>query len=192
MLDEAEWLFARHGVDRVTSREIVEAAEQRNVSAISYHFGSREGLLLQILARRGGPIDAGRGVHRARLGDAPNVAELVTCLVDPYAALLDDPGGRSYLRIVAQLRGRFAAWRIESDEATTRHMAAILDELEARSPGAAALQRERVVGMIMVLTGMAAERARRIDDGVDPETSARAFVDDLATMCTAIITAPAG
>lgn len=112
----------------------------------------------------------------------------MACLVEPYAALLDDPGGRSYLRIVAQLRGRFAAWRVESDESTTRHLAAILDEIETRAPGALALRRERIVGLIMVLTGMTAERARRIDEGATNETTDDEFVEDLVAMCAALVT----
>ena len=67
LLDEAEALFARTGVAAVTTREIVEAAEQRNTSAVSYHFGSREGLLRAILVRRGGPIDHQRGAMRDRI-----------------------------------------------------------------------------------------------------------------------------
>ena len=109
------------------------------------------------------------------------------CLVAPYAALLDDAAGRSYVRIVAQLRGRFAAWRVESDAATTQHLARILDEIEARAPGAPAQQRERIVGMIVLLTGMVAERARRIDEAVGLETAPADFVDDLVAMCTAVV-----
>lgn len=190
LLEEAERLFAHGGVDRVTSRQIVEAAGQRNVSAISYHFGSREGLVLEILGRRGGPVDAARGRQRQVLGASPPVTELVACLVEPYVALLDDAGGRSYLRIVAQLRGRFAAWRVESDAATTAHLARVLDEIEARAPGRAAQRRERVVAMIMLLTGMAAERARRVDEHAVLDTNPDEFAADLAAMCTAVVTPP--
>lgn len=111
------------------------------------------------------------------------------CLVAPYAALLDDPGGRAYLRIVAQLRGRFAAWRVESDAATTVHLAAVLDEIEHRSGPDLAVRRERVVGLIMLLTGLTAERARRIDDAATLELGHAAFVDDLVAMCAAVISA---
>jgi AcrR family transcriptional regulator len=172
----------------VTSRQIVEAAEQRNTSAVTYHFGTREGLLLEILARRGGPVDDQRGEMRGRVGARPTVRELVDCLVVPYAELLDSPAGRSYVQIVAQLRGRFAAWRVESDEATTRHLGPILDELESRPKVSAAVRRERVVGMIMLLTGAVAERAHRIDDGAGNETEDDEFVANLGHMCTAVIT----
>ena len=127
LLDEAERLLARRGIEGVTTREIVEAAEQRNASAVSYHFGSRQGLLLEVLARRGAPVDAERGSRRASLGASPSTPDLVGCLVVPYADLVERPEGRSYVRIVAQLRGRFAAWRVESDVETTQHLAEILD-----------------------------------------------------------------
>jgi AcrR family transcriptional regulator len=176
-------------VQGVTSREIVEAAGQRNTSAVTYHFGTRDGLLLEILARRGGPVDGERGRLRDRLPAKPSVHDLVECLVVPYVALLDEPASRSYVQIVAQLRGRFAAWRVESDAATTRHLARVLDELESRPKASAAVRRERVVGMIMLLTGTVAERARRIDDGVGNETGDTEFAANVVAMCTAVLTA---
>jgi len=171
----------------VTTREITEAAGQRNVSAVSYHFRSRQGLLAEVLSRRGGPVDRERGEWRDRLGRRPQPRALVACLVAPYAALLQTDQGRSYVRIVAQLRGRFAVWRVESDPATTKHLARILDELEALPDAAAPVRRERVIAMIMLLTGAVAERARRIDDGTGNELDHDEFVDNLVHMCTALI-----
>lgn len=189
LLDAAEHRFARRGVAAVTSREITEAAGQRNTSAIGYHFGSREGLLLTLLARRGGPVDERRGELRTTLGPRPGPEALLRCLIVPYAALLDDPAGRSYLRIVAQLRGRFSNWRIESDTATAVHLATILDELESLGGRPRELRAERVVAMIMLITAATAERARRLDDGADPVVSHDVFVEELVGMCAALIDA---
>lgn len=115
----------------------------------------------------------------------------MSCLVLPYADLLHADTGRSYVRIVAQLRGRFAAWRVESDAATTVHLAAILDELESRPTAPPAVRRERVVALIMLLTASVAERARRIDDGAgaDLELDHDAFTANLVDMCTAVLAA---
>ena len=41
----AEQLFAAHGVDGVSLRQITREAGQRNTTALQYHFGSRDGLL---------------------------------------------------------------------------------------------------------------------------------------------------
>ena len=171
----------------MTTREITEAAAQRNASAVSYHFGSREGLLLEILARRGGPVDEARGVLRSGLGSKPSLRDLVRCLVEPYAGLLDTEAGRSYLRIVAQLRGRFAAWRVESDVATTQHLSRILDEIESSLAVPAAVRRERVLALIILLTGSVAERARRIDEGVPVDLPHDPFVSNLVDMCAALL-----
>ena len=141
------------------------------------------------MARRGGPVDDERGRLLAAAGANPDLAALVRCLVVPYAALLDDPAGRSYLRIVAQLRGRFAAWRVESDAATTIHLAAILDQIEDQPDVAPAVARERIVALIMLLTGSAAERARRIDDTTGNELDHDEFIANLVAMCAAVVTA---
>lgn len=190
LLDEAERLFARSSIAGVTTREITEAAQQRNTSAVSYHFGSREGLLLELLSRRGGPVDEQRGRLREQVGPDAGSADLVRCLVEPYCEMLHSEQGRSYVRIVAQLRGRFAAWRVESDSATTVHLSEILDELEQRPDLPAPLRRERVVALIMVMTATTAERARRIDEGARVELDHPAFVANLVDMCSALLLAP--
>ena len=81
------------------------------MSALTYHFGSREGLLEAILIQHGDPTDVAAGEHLARIGrDAPT-RDLVDALVVPYAAHLATPAGRDYLRIVAQLAPLFSTWR---------------------------------------------------------------------------------
>lgn len=167
----------------------MEAAGQRNASAVSYHFGSRDGLLRALLARRGGPVDQQRGERRDRLGPDPSVPDLAACLVVPYVDLLATAEGRAHVRIVAQLRGRFAAWRVASDAGTTEHLARVLDELEARAAGDGPVRAERVVGLIMLLTAAVAERARGIDEGVELGLDHDAFVANLIAMCAALVTA---
>lgn len=51
VLNAAERLFSEHGVDAVSLREVMRAANA-NAAAIHYHFGSKENLLLELLARR--------------------------------------------------------------------------------------------------------------------------------------------
>lgn len=191
LLDAAEELFGRSSIPAVTTREIVEAAGQRNVSSISYHFGSREGLVTALLARRGGPVDHERGRMRQRLGPDPDLHDLIECLVVPQAALLHHDYGRSYIRIVAQLRGRYAYWRRESDAQSAHHLLRILDEIEAVPNVEPALREERVVSMIMLMTASTAERARRLellDTGGDPPLLDHdSYVRNLVDMCAAIM-----
>jgi AcrR family transcriptional regulator len=70
ILREAGRLFARRGLWQPTVREITAAAGQRNVSALNYHFGSRDGLLAAILEHHGVPTDDARRVRLEVIGRA--------------------------------------------------------------------------------------------------------------------------
>ncbi len=172
-------------------REITEAAEQRNVSALNYHFGSREGLLDAILSRHGDPIDVARGELLDRIGRDASTRELVEALVVPYAANLARAEDRDYLRIVAQLSAQFSTWR-EPAPGTGPFLIEILELLEARPPELAApVRRERVVEMIMLMTVAMAERARVIEAHKrEPELDEPTFVENLTDVLVGVLEAP--
>lgn len=108
----AERLFAERGVDAVTVRDVVEAAEQRNSSAVQYHFGNKAGLLQAILEPHQARLDARRAEILDDLGERPGLEALIEALIRPLASLLDSESGRYYIRIRAQLVG---AARLPSD-----------------------------------------------------------------------------
>jgi AcrR family transcriptional regulator len=192
LVREAERLFARRGIYQVTVREIVEAAGQRNVSALNYHFGSREGVLDAILHRHGEVIDLARGAMLADVGrDAPS-RELVAALVVPYLSSLEHRSGRDYLRIVAQLTARFANWRDTGQPGVGPWLVEILTILEDRAAHpSAAIRRERVIELIMLMTTAASERARMVESGrhtleLDDET----FAANLTDVLVGVLEAP--
>jgi AcrR family transcriptional regulator len=105
LMRAAEQLFAQQGVDRVSLREIAIAAGQRNVSAATYHFGSKRELIEAILERHSRPIQDG---WVTALQDDPErrlaLRDLLELLVRPIVAKIDDPdGGRCYLEICGEL-----------------------------------------------------------------------------------------
>jgi AcrR family transcriptional regulator len=55
LLEAATRLFAEHGFDRVSVRDITKACEA-NIAAVNYHFGSREDLLATVLLQHAAPI----------------------------------------------------------------------------------------------------------------------------------------
>ena len=191
LLREAERLFARRGLYQVTVREILEAAGQRNVSALTYHFGSREGVLNAILERHGQPTDEARGRLHRGAGVSPTPRDLVAALVVPYAAHLSTPEGRDYLRIVAQLSAGFSSWRGQNP-GTGDHLIVILDALEAHPASIAApVRRERVVELIMLMTVALAERARLVESGRRRvELDEPTFTMNLTDVLVAILEAP--
>jgi AcrR family transcriptional regulator len=102
----AERLFAERGIDNVSLREINRAAEQRNVAALHYHFGTREALLEAIFERR----MAGINHRRVAMLDAIEAEgregatrAVVEAMVLPLAEQLDPPADDgSYVRFLAQ------------------------------------------------------------------------------------------
>lgn len=99
----AEQLFALEGFDRVTLRQIARDADQRNVAAVQYHFGSKQGLLSAIVDDHRSQIDGRRAQLLQEFGGPdPDLETLIGFLVEPLAAKLDDTSGRAYLQIQAQ------------------------------------------------------------------------------------------
>jgi AcrR family transcriptional regulator len=105
ILDEAERLFALHGLDAVSVREITDSADV-NTAAIHYHFGSKHDLVAAILARRAGPFSARR---KEMLDDLEQSGELdlravVRAMVLPnYELATDGKGGANYVAFMSAL-----------------------------------------------------------------------------------------
>jgi AcrR family transcriptional regulator len=190
LLRQAERLFARRGVYQVQVREIVQAAGQRNVSALNYHFGSREGVLDAILSRHGDPTDVARGELLAVVGRDASSRDLVAALVVPYTSHLQTPEGRDYLRIVAQLSATFSSWRTLGT-GTGPWLIQILSILEERSGRLPIeVRRERVIELIMLMAVASSERARVLEKSAAPELDANTFAANLTDVLVGVLEAP--
>jgi AcrR family transcriptional regulator len=194
LLDAGQRLFAEQGAFRAPLKQVVDAAGQRNASALHYHFGGREGLLDAILARYNEPIEAERKVLLDRLHDAgsdDDVRALVTTVVVPLAGQLDTPDGRQFLSIVSQLVDLFDRWD-EDEQRTPQQVlrafrsieAALADEL---SP---AVRHERLTRFLGLVTEALGARARRIEANRPLALSAEAFEQNLIDMAVGALCAP--
>jgi AcrR family transcriptional regulator len=105
LMRAAEQLFAQQGVDKVSLREIAIAAGQRNVSAATYHFGSKRELIEAILERHSLPMQDGwRPVLAHDKEHQLGLPRLVELVVRPLVDKADDPdGGRCYLELCGEL-----------------------------------------------------------------------------------------
>jgi AcrR family transcriptional regulator len=110
LLRTAERLFALHGIDAVSMRSICVEAEQRNNTALQYHFGDKQNLIEAILADRMATINERRQAMLEQIrgeGCEGDLHRLVAALVTPFTdQLRDEAGGRYYVRFAAQLFGR--------------------------------------------------------------------------------------
>jgi AcrR family transcriptional regulator len=108
ILHAAEKLFAEHGMSGVGLRAITGAAKV-NLASISYHFGSKDGLLEALFAARAAPIAA----ERVRLLDecmkaadgAPTLEALLDAFIRPTLTLGPHApdGGQAFGRLRARL-----------------------------------------------------------------------------------------
>lgn len=110
ILDVAEQICAEEGFEAFSIRVIAERA-QVNVSAINYHFKSKEGLFEEMFQRRVLPLNE----ERIRLLDEcvagrgkPRVEDVVRCFVAPPMRLEFTDGGVS-AHVVMQFLGRVFA-----------------------------------------------------------------------------------
>jgi AcrR family transcriptional regulator len=169
LIRAGEHLFARQGVDGARTADIRKAAGQHNESALHYHFGSRQGLLVAIFRKHlAGTEPARRAALEALTGDG--VGELVAALVVPDAACLHTADGRDYLRIIVQVAGRAGVQQGPAQlPVEDSALAEVLRRLEAwlaeRLPET--LARERVAAAIGFLTIALADRARRLEEDRD-------------------------
>ena len=61
MMRALEKLGAEHGLENVTVKAILKESGQKNVSALQYHFGSRQGLIEAVFEERTNEIRTRRG-----------------------------------------------------------------------------------------------------------------------------------
>jgi AcrR family transcriptional regulator len=188
LISAAEALFATHGIDGVSLREINRLAGARNASALQYHFRDRDGLVRAVLAKHSRDIEARRHaiLDAYEAEGRPDLRALAGALVRPLTAKLADPdGGPEYLQIHADLMNRprpvFDASDVD-DPGSSIHrwrtlVGGLLDEDVTR------LHRRFVA-----IRFSAFEVARRARSG--PHTDDRLFTSDLVDLVVGVLTAP--
>ncbi|CAM3285712.1 helix-turn-helix domain-containing protein [Nocardioides dubius] len=107
LVDAAERLFAEHGLDGVSMRDIAKAAGQRNNSAVAYHFGGRDGLVREVFRRRMLVINQRRREMVDALDGAADrdpLRALLEAMILPLAEHLRAAGpGSTYLQFLARV-----------------------------------------------------------------------------------------
>lgn len=193
LLDAAARLYAANGIDRVSINAIVREAGQRNASAVHYHFGNRDGVLLALVERH-----------------APQIAERRRQLLE---VALSTRGTRSAAEAIVRPVTEFAqrGWRelaylqigAELAQSLDRCSAEVRDALgQTDGAEAWALLRERCPRvptdlfwarqpLCVVFVGRAAaDRARRLDvRRRGTVLSDDQFVDNLVEMLVGAMTA---
>jgi AcrR family transcriptional regulator len=188
LLDAATALFAERGVADVSLAEIVRAADQRNASAVHYHFGGKDQVLEAILARH---VPTLRARRLELLTDADDVRSIAEALVRPVTELARQGWReRAYLQIGAELAGQLdrttpGMRRWFRETAGPEVMTLLADRCDVPVD----VWRERALIGNAFVGRAAADRARALDRG-DAHLDDDAWLANLVDMFVAMMTAP--
>jgi AcrR family transcriptional regulator len=105
ILDSAERLFAQQGYAATSMRQIITGAGV-NLAAIHYHFGSKEELMDELVARKAGPVNVDRMTRLesslAAAGGKPlAVEEILEALLRPMATVAS--ANEQFVRLMGRL-----------------------------------------------------------------------------------------
>ncbi len=134
ILDAAEALFAEHGLDRVSIRDITEAAGA-NIAAVNYHFGSKQELIAAVFERRIRPLNQARmdaldAVEKATDPEPPSLRDILEAYIRPTLTCCQEQqaSGRAF----AKLFGRcLAETRPELEELLKVLFSPLIERLTA-------------------------------------------------------------
>lgn len=200
LLDSAARAFARDGVFNASLIDITRQAGQRNRAALTYHFGSRDGVLCAVLDRHAPFLASREGelLDIATRAPADDLEPVVEAIVRPAAELADrDWRGRCCLLIIAELTTEdMAQYSQELQEVLARTGGNEVFALLTERTGflSDSLRTERFSLMVMFILRAIADRARlleRRDRHGRPQLDYEPFVANLVSMAAAAMAAPA-
>ena len=197
ILVTAERLFAEHGVEAVSNRQVSEAAGQSNNFAVGYHFGTKEELVVAIVRRHAESIERRRQDMLAKVADSPDLRDWVACLVRPITEHIASLGSPTwYARFIAQLITHPALRERVTQESTssktTQRIVEGVFRLIPRLPEEVRLERGQMSRLL--ISHLCAERERALSEnsaapGSTWESTAAGLVDALVGMWLAPVTA---
>lgn len=197
LLVTAERLFAEHGVEAVSNRQVSEAAGQSNNFAVGYHFGSKEDLLVAIMRRHSEPVEQRRTDMLEEITGSPDLRDWMNCLVRPSIEHLASLGSPSwYARFIAQVTTHPTYRALLNNEALSSPSLLQAHEgmfgLLPRLPEFVRQERSDMGRLLVV--HMCAERERALHEGTAPphstwESTATGLVDALVGLWLAPVTA---
>lgn len=104
LMDAAEELFARQGIEGTSTRQIAEFAGQLNHSAVRYHFGTRDEIVRAIILRHRPAVGDLQHKQLAALPPGADLRALLTCRVMPWIEMMAAlPVPSWHARFLAQL-----------------------------------------------------------------------------------------
>lgn len=193
LIETAERLFATHGLDGVSLRQIAVEAGHRNPSAVQYHFGDKDGLVQAIVNYRMPWINQRRLQLLATL-DSQHRSHDLRGLVEVFARPYLEMGPQSYyVHFLARLtpldEGMRSLYRAAGETASASlNLTARMDIALGSLPPDIRLSRTAMARSL--LQGMIAGSRAFSSGGTDSEMTEEMFAQELYNGIYAVFTAP--
>lgn len=188
ILDVAERLFADAGFHATSIRDIAHHAECQ-FALIGYHFGAKEALLDQVLARRSDVLNRERLAHlealRAAHGAAPlALRDLVGGFVGTIMARADsgDEGWRNYTRLIAVVAAS-AEWKDLAEKHFNAVARQYIAELQRSLPEVSSEDLHRAFFFMVGAMLAVCARTDRIETLSDGRFDSRSIAPMTETLC---------
>lgn len=114
IIEAAEMLFAEHGVNGASLRQIGVASGSANTNVVAYHFGNKEALVAAVIRHRLPAIEAVRTrmLREREQRDNPlSLFELLFIMFHPVVQQRNADGQRSYAAFIGGLFRSGSAWK---------------------------------------------------------------------------------
>jgi AcrR family transcriptional regulator len=191
LVEAAESLFAAHGVNGVSTRQLGAAIGSSNTNVVAYYFGSKEALVEAVYLHRLPAIDRRRGeLLRAvdESGQGNDLLALLHAFALPLLEQTDAQGRHSYARFVAGIER--SGWiasrgRVENKFPETSRL---VQRISAHIPAASAADANTRIRLATALIFTALQIA---DQDNEAEAASVHLFDTALTMAAAALAAPA-
>lgn len=183
LLNAAEQEFGERGFDAVSLRDITVAAEV-TLALASYHFGTKENLFEEVVARRARILCATREKNLEALSD-PDPRTLLDAFLSPLFAKArsGEPGWRAYFSVIARL-GESNRWLPLLHRHFDPTARLFVDALHKAMPKADPDDLSRAFTMTLQVMLATVSRHGRVDKLTDGQVRA----DDLAQAYEVLLT----
>lgn len=202
LIEAAEWLFAQHGIDGISLREIAVAAGQANKNVVQYHFKDKAGLIVAILTDRAKRADLLRLERLQNLNpkDPLYARELLKVLWLPLMAIRGSDGSHTFCRFLLQLLlqphsarhplVRFDSARIGDERVKLSGLLGAVQQfgmLYTHLPKAVMVRRMLTLNMMFLAAVVEYDNAQRLDSNDPPQEF---DADSIFDMCMAALAVP--
>ena len=190
LVDAAEDLYGRHGLDGPSLRQISLAAGTGNNFAVQYHFGDTAGLIHAILLKRIPRLEMERAKLLARIKarDDCSSRTLIEAMLRPAIDQVNDCGERTSARFLLALASTPAGSKhlgeVDHLLPVNKEIFDLLYQLNPAIPPPLLRERVRLVAL-MVLNSVFNRLAPYVDEDLDSD-----LIENALDMASAAVTAP--